>query len=96
MGLQLINYTPGTRSNADYTYPEMGEKYVDSKTIYQSILRYEQGSANGLNGFILLMHIGTDPRRKDKFYLYLPKLIKELKNRGYRFVTVDKLLDNGL
>jgi endoglucanase len=95
MNLQLVNYTPGTRSNADYTYPEMGKKYVDSEHIYRSILAYEQNSENGLNGFILLVHIGTDPRRTDKFYFYLPKLIKELKSRGYSFVKVDELLNTG-
>jgi len=94
MGLQLVNFTPGTRSNADYTYPEMGNKYMDNESIYSSIMSYEQSSANGLNGFMLLMHIGTDPRRKDKFYSYLPKLIKELKNRGYRFVKVNELLSS--
>ena len=93
LGLQLVNFTPGTRSNADYTYPEMGSKYVDSETIYQSVLNYDQHNANGLNGFMLLVHIGTDARRKDKFYYYLPKLIKELKSRGYQFVRVNQLLD---
>lgn len=34
-GLQLVCFTPGTRSTADYTYPEMGTRYVDSKTIFQ-------------------------------------------------------------
>ena len=92
MGLQLVNFTPGTRSNADYTYPEMGGKYVSSETIYKSIINYEQSNVNGLNGFVLLVHIGTDPRRKDKFYYYLPKLIKELKGKGYSFVRIDGLL----
>ncbi|MDQ6480038.1 glycoside hydrolase family 9 protein [Dyadobacter sp. LHD-138] len=92
MGLQLINFSPGTRSSADYTYPEMGDKYVDSETIYQSILNAEKQSKEGLNGFILLMHIGTDPRRKDKFYVYLPKLIAEVKSRGYQFVRINELL----
>lgn len=92
LGLQLVNFTPGMRSNADYTYPEMGEKYVSSETIYQSIINYEQSNANGMNGFILLVHIGTDPRRKDKFYYYLPKLIREFKGRGYSFVRINKLL----
>lgn len=91
-GLQLVNFTPGTRSNADYTYPEMGSKYMDSESIYKSIMNYEQTSASGLNGFMLLVHIGTDPRRKDKFYFYLPKLIKELEARGYEFVKVNELL----
>ena len=83
MGLQLINFSPGTRSNADYTYPEMGTKYVNSDTILNSVLQYEHQSILGLNGFILLMHIGTDPRRTDKFYYHLNDLIQELKKRGY-------------
>ena len=92
MGLQLINFTPGTRSTADYTYPEMGPQYVDSKTIFQSIIDYELRSPSGLNGFILLVHIGTDSRRKDKFYQQLPQLIGELKSRQYRFVRIDEML----
>ena len=92
LGLRLVNFTPGTRSAADYTYPEMGVRYVDSERIMQSILDYEQKDRNGLNGFILLIHIGTDPRRKDKFYTRLPELIKTLKQKGYSFVKIDELL----
>lgn len=92
LDLQLVNFTPGTGSNADYTYPGMGDRYADSRTIYNSILTFESHSSGGLNGFILLIHIGTDPRRTDKFYFYLPGLIKELKNRGYRFLRIDEML----
>ncbi len=91
-GLQLVNFSPGTRSAADYTYPEMNERYLSSDQIYQSIISYEQKDKNGLNGFILLVHIGTDPRRTDKFYSKLGQLIDELKGKGYRFVRVDELL----
>ena len=94
MGLQLVDFTPGTRSNADYTYPEMGNKYVSSDSVYNSIVHYEIKSSNGLNGFILLVHIGTDPRRTDKFYKRLPGLIDELKGRGYEFVRIDELLNS--
>ncbi|HUZ62058.1 MAG TPA: glycoside hydrolase family 9 protein [Hanamia sp.] len=92
MGLQLVDFTPGTRSNADYTYPEMGKKYLSADTLMNSILQYEIKSTNGLNGFILLVHLGTDPRRTDKLYNHLPELIKELKARGYQFVRIDELL----
>jgi peptidoglycan/xylan/chitin deacetylase (PgdA/CDA1 family) len=92
MGLQLVNFTPGTKSNADYTYPEMGNKYVSSDSVFNSIIHYEMRSSNGLNGFILLVHLGTDPRRTDKFYKRLPELINELKERGYQFVRIDELL----
>lgn len=90
-GLRLINYSPGTRSTADYTYPEMGNRYVSSDDIYKSILDFESRSSFGLDGFILLVHIGTDPRRTDKFYKRLPGLIDELKRKGYSFVRVDEL-----
>lgn len=93
LGLQLVNFTPGTRSNADYTYPDMGNKYVSSDSVFNSILHYEMKSSTGLNGFILLVHIGTDPRRTDKFYKRLPELINELKDRGYQFMRIDKMLN---
>jgi peptidoglycan/xylan/chitin deacetylase (PgdA/CDA1 family) len=56
-------------------------------------MTYEVNSTNGLNGFILLVHIGTDPRRSDKFYKRLPELINELKDRGYQFVRIDEMLN---
>ncbi|UKJ07249.1 polysaccharide deacetylase family protein [Solitalea lacus] len=90
-GLQLINFTPGTRSTADYTWPEMGKQYLSSDEIYKSIQK-KAASENGLNGFILLIHIGTDQRRTDKFYHYLPGLINELVKSGYKFVRIDELL----
>ncbi|MBI5472417.1 MAG: polysaccharide deacetylase family protein [Ignavibacteriae bacterium] len=83
-GLTLVNFTPGTSSNADYTTPDMSN-YVSSDSIYQRILRYESTYVNGLNGFILLTHIGTSPMRTDKFYRKLDDLIRELKKRGYAF-----------
>lgn len=92
MGLQLVNFTPGTRSTADYSYPEMGERYVDNQTVMKSILDYQQKDEDGLNGFILLTHVGTDPRRREKFYTLLPQLIHTLKGRGYQFVRIDELL----
>jgi len=85
LGLVLINFTPGTRSNADYTTPDMGDRYISSEQIYRNILSFESVSSNGLNGFILLIHIGTAPERTDKFYYRLEDLIIELKNRDYHF-----------
>lgn len=92
LGLQLINFTPGTLSHADYTTPEM-PSYRSSSTIYGSILNYEQSHLAGLNGFLLLIHIGAGPGREDKFYFRLEQLVRELKAEGYRFVRVDELLE---
>ena len=91
LGLQLINHTHGTLSHADYTVPGT-RGYRSSNEIHQSILDYELSAANGLNGFILLTHIGTVSGRTDKFYFYLEKLLEELQDRGYRFKRIDELL----
>ncbi len=93
LGLTLMNFTPGTLSTADYTTPSM-KNYRSSDVIYKSILAREE-KPHGLNGFILLVHIGTDPARTDKFYHYLPQLIKHLKAKGYQFQTVNQLLKKG-
>jgi peptidoglycan/xylan/chitin deacetylase (PgdA/CDA1 family) len=91
MGLQLVNYTPGTLSHADYTTPDE-KNYRNSEMIYQSILDYEKKYSSGLNGFVLLMHIGTDAKRADKFYYHLPQLLQWLKEQGYQPVRIDELL----
>lgn len=92
LDFQLINMTHSTLSHADYTTPDM-PNYRSSDVIYNSILEYESSNPNGLNGFMLLIHIGTDPKRTDKFYLRLDELINELKSRGYEFVRVNELLE---
>ncbi|MFC3561324.1 polysaccharide deacetylase family protein [Pedobacter jamesrossensis] len=92
--LRLINFTSGTRSNADYTFPQLGKGYKSSTEIYQSIISLNESKPTGLNGYILLLHIGTDPRRTDKFYRLLPKLIAYLKENGYEMVKIDNLLNH--
>ena len=42
-----------------------------------------------------MVHFGTDERRTEKFYDHLPDLIKTLKKKGYRFVSLNELLGNG-
>lgn len=84
-GMTLVNFTPGTSSNADYTTPDMGGRYVSSDTIFSRIVRFENRSPSGLNGFLLLTHFGTSPARTDKFYVRLDALIALLKAKGYSF-----------
>lgn len=87
LGLQVINYTPGTFTNGDYTTPEM-KRYFSGKEILGRIWEYERTDPNGLNGHIMLIHFGTDPARTDKFYDKLPGLIRELRRKGYSFTPL--------
>lgn len=92
-GWELINFTPGTRSAADYT-GETDKNFVSSQAIFDSILKREQEDPHGLNGFILLLHLGAGPRRADKFHTRFGELLDCLSARGYEFVRVDELLGN--
>ncbi|MEO8171822.1 MAG: polysaccharide deacetylase family protein, partial [Sediminibacterium sp.] len=88
---QLFSFTPGTTSNADYTYPELGKQYRTSDEIMNNIKRFNESRPGGLNGVVLLIHAGTDPRRKDKLYNRLDELIAYLKKQGYQFKRVDEM-----
>jgi len=90
MGVQVVSFSPGTGTNADYTFPEMGASYRSSDTLVERLLRFE--ARQGLHGAMVLVHVGTDPRRTDKFFERLPMLIDTLRGRGYRFERVDRLL----
>ncbi len=91
-GLTLVNFSPGTSSNQDWTYPGLGKSYISSDTIFSRVLSWEE--KNKMNGFILLIHIGTDPARKDKFYYRLDELIGKLTSRGYTFRRIDQSCEN--
>ena len=93
LGLTLICHTRGTRSTADYT-EEGTAQFVASQEILDSILRREREDPHGLNGFMLLLHVGAGPGRTDKFHHRFGELMDRLSARGYEFVRVDTLLGN--
>jgi peptidoglycan/xylan/chitin deacetylase (PgdA/CDA1 family) len=84
LGLILVNFTPGTRTNADYTTPEM-PNYKSSEQLMNWLMDFEAKNPEGLNGSILLIHPGTEDARTDKFYLKLDELIKTFAEKGYQF-----------
>ncbi|MCC6547555.1 polysaccharide deacetylase family protein [Candidatus Sumerlaeota bacterium] len=91
MGIRLFNFSPGTLSNTDYTTDD-AKNFRSSDTIWNSILEYEEKQSDGLNGFLLLTHVGAGEKRTDKFFLRLRALVRELRARGYALKRVDDLL----
>jgi peptidoglycan/xylan/chitin deacetylase (PgdA/CDA1 family) len=89
MGVTLINFTPGSGSNRDYA-PEGDQRFVPSRRIFDDILAYDKKDSHGLNGFILLLHLGSG--RRDPFHPLLGLLCDELARRGYEFVRVDEMV----
>jgi peptidoglycan/xylan/chitin deacetylase (PgdA/CDA1 family) len=89
MGVLLFNFTPGSGSNRDWA-PEGHKSFAPSQEIMDDILAYEHKDPHGLNGFLLLLHLGSE--RKDKMHVLLGPLLDQLIKRGYSFVRVDEML----
>jgi hypothetical protein len=65
-------------------------RFVSSRQILDDILAYERKDPWGLNGFLLLLHLGSG--RRDPFHTHFAALCDELKQRGYEPVRIDELL----
>jgi peptidoglycan/xylan/chitin deacetylase (PgdA/CDA1 family) len=89
LGVTIFNFTPGSGSNRDYMR-EDDPHFASSQRIYDDILAYERRDRHGLNGFILLLHLGSG--RRDAFHARLGPLCDELTKRGYEFERIDQLL----
>ncbi len=84
MGVQVVNYTPGIGTPADYTTPDM-KSYRRAQTLIDGLYQFEK--EQGLNGALLLIHPGIHPDRPESERLYnrLDEIIRYLKKKGYRF-----------
>lgn len=88
-GLQIVENSSGTSTSQDWTFPDKSNPYYSSDTLMKKLISFERN--HGLNGYILLIHPGTDPRRKDKFYLHLDEIIKYLENKNYKFHSFSEI-----
>ena len=88
-GSIIVNMSPGTITSQDWTYPELGKTYYSSRQLMDNLFTYEK--QKGMNGYILLIHPGTDPRRKDKFYLHLDSILNYLESKKYTFHTFSEI-----
>lgn len=89
LDVKVVNFTPRLRTPADYTYPEMGDRYRGSDELLAGLYKIEEEF--GLEGNIILIHLGVDSRRQDKLYNKLDVLIDHLSAKGYSFVRIDEL-----
>jgi peptidoglycan/xylan/chitin deacetylase (PgdA/CDA1 family) len=95
-GMVLFNFSPGTRTNADYMEDDH-PRFVTSGDMVKSVYAKEESDPDGLNGFIMLIHVGAGPKRtRDHLYEHMGAMIDELARRGYTFVRVDELLAGAL
>lgn len=83
LGLSLVNFTPGIRTNADYTTPDM-KNYKSSDWILNDLKEKEKNQPGMLKGAMILIHLGTSEKRTDKLYNRLDELIDFLESKEYQ------------
>ncbi len=67
--------------------------YMTGQQALKMLIDYEKETRRGMNGSIILMHLGTN-RKIDKLIYILPKFVEKMKQKGYSFVTVSEIINN--
>lgn len=81
-----------TLDSLDWVINRGDRNYQPGARIIERLLDFEQSSKTGVNGGIVLMHLGTQRPVDDSVGLHLPRLIDTWRERGYRFVKVSTWL----
>jgi peptidoglycan/xylan/chitin deacetylase (PgdA/CDA1 family) len=95
-GYRHISWTRGAGTaedldTRDWVADRSSHIYRSRQEIAARLVALGNRQPEGLNGGIVLMHLGTH-RRTDRPHESLPEILKGLQDQGYRLVTVSELL----
>jgi peptidoglycan/xylan/chitin deacetylase (PgdA/CDA1 family) len=98
LGYRTVGWTVESQNGEnfdtrDWVADPESENYLSAEEIRDMILKAADAVPNGLNGAIILMHLGSH-RSSDFPHRKLPEIIEKLRKRGYRFVTVSELIND--
>ena len=96
-GYRHISWTRGAGTaedldTRDWVADRSSRIYRSREEIATRILEFGHGRPEGINGGIILMHLGSN-RKTDRPHEALPQLLRTLQSQGYRIVTISELLD---
>lgn len=95
LGYRQIGWTRDRRlklslDTMDWVADENSPLYQNPQDILNNILKFEAQSEFGMNGGIVLMHLGS-LREADYPFEVIDTIIDELKSRGYVFVSIPQM-----
>lgn len=75
----------------DWVTDESSKLFRTPDQIYEHFMAFDKENPDGLNGIIVLMHLGSH-RNGNHIYQTLPKLIHSIRQKGYKIGSVTNLL----
>ena len=90
-GYLHIHWT-GSFDTRDWVTDETSDLYHTPEEIFEQVMKLETKNPAGLNGVIVLMHLGSQ-RLENHIFEILPRLIKEVRAKGYTFSNISGLLN---
>lgn len=94
-----IGWTRSGRANLDthdWVSDPNHQLFKSPDQIANRVLNFEKNDPHGLNGAIVLMHLGSERSLKDRAHLALPKLFDHLSKQGYQMVSISSILSTNL
>lgn len=89
-GYRHVSWSPKLDS-LDWVADQSSPLYKGPEQILRGILGQADRAPGGVDGGIILMHLGTERAGEDGAHLILEPLIGQLRERGYSFVDVEKV-----
>jgi peptidoglycan/xylan/chitin deacetylase (PgdA/CDA1 family) len=86
-GYRHVSWTPHL-DTLDWVADRGSPLYKGPEQILKGILAQADTAKGGVDGGIILMHLGTEREGEQEAHLILEPLIGQLQNRGYSFVDV--------
>jgi len=98
LGYRHVGWTRGrswqeSMDTMDWVADTTSNAYHPAEEILAHLMKLADGETPGLNGGIILTHLGSHRQDGDHFYTVLPRLISGLREKNYALVKISELAE---
>jgi len=98
LGYRHVGWTRGrnwqeSMDTMDWVADTASQAYHPSEEILSHLLKMAEEETHGVNGGIILTHLGSHRQDDDHFYKVLPRLISGWREKNYAFVKISELAE---
>jgi peptidoglycan/xylan/chitin deacetylase (PgdA/CDA1 family) len=98
LGYRHVGWTKGrswqeSMDTMDWVADTTSGAYHTAEEILAHLMKMTENEVNGINGGIILTHLGSERQDGDHFYTVLPRLIAGLREKNYTLVKVSELTE---